>query len=314
VILLILAAWQYGWRGVLAFTLSTAGVDVVLNLLATWGDVVAPTPVDGPPRDVFIYAGIVSRSATFLVIGYVISRLVQAQRQQQRQLAEANQKLVSHAATLEQLATTRERVRLSRDLHDTLAHTLSAQAVQIDAVLTVWKDIPQRAQQMMERMLADTRNGLDETRRALRDLRAAPLEETGLAQALRSMAEDFAQRHSLELALDLPENADDLPPEVEQTFYRVAQEALENTARHALARRLELALAAGATHARLRVADDGRGFDPDQVASHGLGLQGMRERAELIGARLELSSRPGQGTQVTLAWEAAASAGIGMGV
>jgi signal transduction histidine kinase len=302
-ILLILAAWQFRLRGVVFYTLAAGALDVALNMLAPMRMMVVGPP-NGELRDVLIYVGIVSRYVTFLVVGYVVSRLVQAQRLQRRQLAEANRHLVSHAATLEQLATTRERVRLSRDLHDTLAHTLSAQAVQLDAVLTVWKDIPPRAQQMLERSLAATRLGLDETRRALRDLRAAPLEETGLVQSLRALAEDFAQRHSLELELILPDHADGLPPEVEQTIYRVAQEALENAARHASAHRLSVALRATPTQAALHIADDGSGFDPHTAAA-GLGLQGMRERAEIIGARLNLHSRPGEGAQIDLTWEAA---------
>ncbi|MFM8322980.1 MAG: sensor histidine kinase [Chloroflexota bacterium] len=301
-ILLILVAWQYSLRGVTRFTIFTAGLDISLSLLLPL-HFQMPGP-DGPPPWLVYYGILTARSVTFVLIGFVVSRLADAQRAQGQALAKANQRLVSHAARLEQLATTRERVRLSRDLHDTLAHTLSAQAVQIDAILSVWQDIPERAQGMLERMLSSTRSGLDETRRVLSDLRAAPLDELGLVDALRSMVEDFAQRHNLQLDLHLPESTDDLPPEVELCFYRVAQEALENVSRHAAACRLEVRLEATPQRASLLVCDDGQGFAPQALSGDGLGVQGMRERAELIDAHFSLDSRPGEGAALHLDWEA----------
>ena len=298
-ILLILVAWQYDYRAVVYFTLGTAGLDFIFNTL--YPPMIYFMPPGEPIRQDLGYGIIISRSMAFLVLGYVVNHLAQAQRKQSRALAEANQKLVRHAATLEQLATSRERVRLSRELHDTLAHTLSALTVQIEAVLTVWENTPPKAHSILEQMLATTQSGLDETRRALRSLRASPLEELGLAGAIRNLLEDFASRNHLALELEIPEQPDDLTPEVEQCFYRVAQEALENIDRHANADHLQVRLVDERGCLELSIADNGVGFNQTEISDDWrMGLQGMRERAELIGATLQIESQPGAGTQVHL--------------
>ena len=300
-ILLILVAWQYDYREVVVFALGTALFEVALFLFAPPLDVVSLPRFSDTLERVITFGLLFSRSVSFLVLGYVVTRLVSAQRSQRRALAEANQKLVRHAATLEQLAVSRERIRLSRELHDTLAHTLSALVVQIEAVVTVWEEIPAKAREVLERMLLTTRSGLDETRRALSALRASPLEEMGLALALRTLVQDFANRHALALEMDVPEDLEDLSPEVEQCYYRVAQEALENIARHADAQRLCVRMERDSGGLSLSISDDGRGFDPRQAAGEvQLGLRGIRERAELIGANLVVESQSGEGTTLRL--------------
>jgi signal transduction histidine kinase len=299
-VLLILVAWQYDFRAVLLFTLGTSGLEIALNLLFPQ-QVVIIEPIEGISNQMIAIGSIVLRTFSFLIIGIVITRLMSAQRRQRKALTEANVKLVQYAATVEQLTVSRERNRLSRELHDTLAHTLSALVVQLDAVMAVWEPIPERAREMLEGMLETTRKGLDETRRALRALRAAPLEEMGLALALRTLAEDFAARNELSLDLAVPEDINSLPPEIEHGFYRVAQEALENVIQHAGAKQVQVRLKQNEAGLTLVVADDGRGFDTGKEASeHQLGLQGMYERAELLGAEIEVASAMEKGTQVRL--------------
>jgi len=298
-ILLILTAWQYRFPGVVFFSLGASSLEFVVtrfvHLSKRWG-------FPFFEQDSFVFYGRVAASfASYLILGYVVNRLVRAQREQRRQLADANLKLVQHASTVEQLSTSRERNRLSRELHDTLAHTLSALTVQFDALSTVWGSIPEKAQGLVEQMQATTRSGLDETRRALRALRASPLEELGLVLALRGLAEDFAARQNMSLKLDLPDEFADPPQEVEQCYYRVAQETLENIARHANAGQLSIQLVSDRTGLKMTISDDGRGFNvADDVKKEHFGLQGMDERAGLIGADLEVASRPGEGTTVRL--------------
>ena len=303
VILVILVAWQYDFRSVLFYVLCTALVEGLLNLFNP------PTIIFignfHPNTSLMVYLFTAARSTTYLLIGYVVSRLVKAQRQQRQSLAEANQKLVRHAAALEQLTVTRERARLSRELHDTLAHTLSALAVQTDAILTMREALPSRATDMLDKMLSITRAGLDDTRRSLKDLRAAPLDELGLAGAVRLLAEDLAARHEIVLQIESPDELDELPPEVEHSFYRITQEALDNAARHSGADQITLRLAVIDKTLCLEVADNGAGFTlEDTQAQNGnlLGILGMRERAELINADLDVSSQDGRGTLVRLSW------------
>ena len=302
-VLLILVAWQYDFRAVLLFTLGTSALEISLNLLIPQ-QVILFDPVEGVTSQMIAIGSLVLRTFSFLIIGFVITRLMSAQRKQRAALAEANRKLVQYAATVEQLTISRERNRLSRELHDTLAHTLSALVVQIDAVIAVWEPIPSRAKEMLEGMLETTRRGLDETRRSIRALRAAPLEEMGLALAVRTLAEDFTARNGMSLDLEISEDIDRLSPEVEHGFYRVAQEALENVNQHAGAQQVKVKLAKNNEELMLIVTDNGRGFDPGvDTSEHQLGLQGMYERAEMIGASLEVRSEKEQGTTIQLSKE-----------
>lgn len=292
---LILTAWQYRFRYVLVFILGTWLLEILLLSSPSYlGTTDVPTRVNL----------LVIRSFLFLLIGYIVSSLVDAQRRQRQELAEANRKLIRYAVTLEQLTVSRERNRLARELHDTLAHTLSGLAVQLEAIATIWNAIPPKAHDMLDRALDATRAGLDETRRTLQDLRAAPLEDLGLPLAIRSLANNVAARGGLSLILDVSGQIPNLPPEVEQAYYRVAQEALDNVTRHANAQQVAVSLSQIDGQLVLEISDDGGGFAEKTVESdEQLGLLGMRERAELIGGTLEVESRSGRGTTVRLCSE-----------
>jgi signal transduction histidine kinase len=219
-------------------------------------------------------------------------------------LARANAQLTHYATTLEQLATSRERNRLARELHDTLAHTLSGMAVQLEAAKTLWDMDPAQARDMLDQSLTATRSGLTETRRALQALRAAPLEDLGLVLAVCTLAESVAAQTGATLTWQGPDAArvENLSPDVEQCVYRVAQEALENVARHAGAKHLTVQLTQDKGRLTLQISDDGRGFDLSKASAnnHHLGLTGMRERAEMIGGILHVESRLGNGTTIRL--------------
>jgi signal transduction histidine kinase len=219
-------------------------------------------------------------------------------------LGEANRRLVQYTVTLEQLAASRERNRLARELHDTLAHTLSALAVQLDAIDALWDPVPPEAQQMLDEALRVTRTGLDETRRTLGALRATPLEDLGLPMAIRELAETAAARGGLRLQTGLDASISDVASEVEQCIYRVAQEALENVLRHANATTVSVALRRAEGRISLTVSDDGEGFTETGGPRAGqYGLRGMQERADLVGGALSVVSQPGRGTVVRLDYE-----------
>lgn len=301
-ILLILVAWQYSFQTVIFYTISTTLVELAINMFTPFS--INTIFVFHDAESFIIYGSMFARAVSFIIIGFTVHSLVEAKRAQHQALAEANQKLVRHAATLEQLTISRERNRLSRELHDTLAHTLSALAVQLDAVLSTWLDIPEKGKCTLEQMLTTTRNGLDETRRTLRALRASPLEELGLANAIRSLAEDVAARGNVSLELDVPENVDDFPPDVELGFYRVTQEALENTIQHAQATRISVSLIEKDKLLILTIIDNGKGIDRSRLSDERrLGIKGMQERAELMGATLKIDVPPGGGTVIILKME-----------
>jgi signal transduction histidine kinase len=292
---LILTAWQYNFGYVALYCVGTALLELAFVKLSSTTYAI---------HVLFDGGAIVTRSLFFLFVGYIITHLMSEQRGQRRELAEANRKLARYAVTQEQLSVSRERNRLARELHDTLAHTLSGLAVQLDALETVAQPLSPRAAHMLDHALMTTREGLNETRRALQDLRATPLEDMGLALALKSLAQNFANLWEVSLTPDIQEDIGNLAPEVEQAYYRVAQEALDNIARHAEAGAVMVSLTRVDRRLTLIVSDDGRGIAPDaDFGDDHFGIQGMRERAALIGGTLEIEAHPGQGTTLRLTTE-----------
>lgn len=305
---ILLAAWQYNFSVVTIFILAAAAVEIGLENSIYHPQIFYRVPFPASPfteiNSIILYGRVISRTTSSLILGFIVTRLMNSQRKQRQELAEANRKLVQHAATLEQLTVSRERIRLSRELHDTLAHTLSALTVQLEAVIAVWKRIPKKAVIMLDQMLTSTRDGLNDTRRALQALRAAPLEELGLATAINNMAEEISSRNKLELDTDISDTIAGLPPEVEQCYYRVAQEALQNATQHANATHLNVILRQTGILVALTVADDGSGFDLEDIgAKEHFGITGMRERAELVDAAFTIVSSPAGGTTVQLAYQ-----------
>jgi signal transduction histidine kinase len=295
---LILTAWHYGWRAVLLYT--TGVILIKLGFYLTISR--PPGSPFWPPITVMLI-----QAASFLVVGYFISTLIQLLRQQQETLTQANACLAAHAATLEELTISRERNRLARELHDTLAHTLSGLSVHLEMMRVYWETDPTAIRPMLDTSLEATRTGLQETRRALKHLRASPLEDLGLVLALRQMATEAAERAGVQLDLHLPEQEPSLEPPVEQCLYRVAQEATANVAHHANATRLTVGLSLHHTEAVLRICDDGCGFMTNEETAPGhFGLTGMRERARLAGGTLTIFSQPGKGTTVELRIEGVA--------
>ena len=287
---LLLVSSQYSMRVMFVFCFGTAALEIAA------GAVLAAN--DGPSMDTVTEEAFI-RVLLFVIVGYVIVRLSKEQRTQRRALAEKNAQLSHYATTLEQLAVSRERNRMARDLHDTLAHTLTAVSVQLQALEVLQESDPAAARLMLRQIQDITRTGVQEARRALQALRASPLEDLGLVLAIRQLAESGAARAGLALKLDLPEQIDHARPGVEQHLYRIAEEALTNVVRHANARHLTVRLRQRSAQTRLTISDDGAGFDPDAASANGhYGLVGMRERALLCGGKLTITSQPGKGTTV----------------
>jgi signal transduction histidine kinase len=306
-ILLILVSWQYDMRAVFVYSLAIALIDFGLNVLIPPTFFVISGPVDvaraAPPATIIFFGRQTGRILSFLVVGFVITSLTAAQRKQRHELTVANRELAQHAGMLEQLGTSRERNRISRELHDTVAHTLSGLTVQLEALQTAWKRMPVQAKSMVDKMLSSTRSGLDETRRTLKNLRAAPLEELGLALAVQSLAQEAARRGNFDLQVKIDKKNLDLANDVQQAFYRVSQEALENVVRHAKAKTVELRLQKANKRLELVIRDDGKGFRSDRRKAGGrLGLTLMKERAELIGAEFKIESTPAGGTTIRMVY------------
>jgi len=292
---LVFIAWQYDRKHVLVYTIFTNVSDIAIAVLIAQGVSLENLPILSMP---------IIRSFAFMMVGFVVNQLSDSARRQKHRLLLANVQLSQYSNTLEHLATSRERNRLARELHDTTAHTLSGISVNLEALKTIAPDDYPEMQEMISTTLEAARNGLSDTRRALKDLRAQPLEDLGLVLALRQLIDSVAERAGFKTTVNIDMSLPYLAPNIEQVFYRIAQETLENTARHANAYMVTVDLHEEDSKLTMHIQDDGRGFNVNEVHGEGhFGLKGMHERALTIGADLTVESQPGRGTSVRLSWE-----------
>lgn len=287
---LALVAWEYQLPHIIFFSISTTALELGLILFAS---------VQSRNIFVFLFIAII-RTISFIALGIFINLLVNRLREQSESLLEANANLSHYASTLEQLAVSRERNRLARELHDTLAHSLTAISVSLETAKAYFDIDLSKTLEFIDKSLDATRKGADETRRALKALRSSSLEDMGLGLAIQRVAESAAARFHLNLTLDLKNPMPALSPDVEQTIFRVAQEAIENIVNHSRAKNFSVLLESD-IHTKLTIQDDGIGFDSNSREPTGhFGLVGMYERAELAGGDLKITSDKGKGTQVVL--------------
>jgi signal transduction histidine kinase len=262
--------------------------------------VIALDQMQGDRLYVFCFIVLI-RMVCFLVVGIFINQLINDLRTQQEALKTANQQLSHYASTLETLTVSRERNRMSRELHDTVVHTLSGLAVQLETTKAYLDFDPNTTRHLVDQSLESARSGLQETRRVLKALRASPLEDLGFDLALKQMLASAAERGRFILEVSLPEPCPLMSPDIEQCLYRVAQEAVENVVHHANAQHLCLQLSANEQELLLIIQDDGMGFSPQGDISPGhFGIAGMKERADLSGGELVIKSKPGSGTTIRL--------------
>jgi two-component system NarL family sensor kinase len=198
------------------------------------------------------------------------------------------------------LGAVEERNRLAREIHDSLAQGLTATALQLESADSLLDEDSgaQGIRQPLRRALSLTRSNLEDARRSVLDLRAAPLEGRPLAEALRSLVEGWESEHGIHARFKAVNAGRPLPPRTEVALYRICQEALSNVARHAEAERVNVRLVATPEQVRLVVEDAGRGFDASKVSEGRYGLIGMNERTRMLGGRLEVGSEAGKGTRV----------------
>jgi signal transduction histidine kinase len=208
------------------------------------------------------------------------------------------------AATERRAGILAERQRLSTEIHDTLAQSLSSQRMLLQAAERVWRTDPDRAREHVRGAAEITARGLVEARRFVDDLAPADLAEHTLPEALAALAERESRPGRI-VVFRLDGTPGPLPGSVEATLLRIAQGALANVREHAAATRTALTLTCLDDRIALDIADNGRGFhpgtprDPDRPRGHG--LPAMRARARQSGGALTVESTPGEGTVVSVA-------------
>jgi NarL family two-component system sensor histidine kinase LiaS len=221
------------------------------------------------------------------------------------EIGQLSRELNNMAAQLEgliqarqELATLETRNRFARDLHDSVKQQVFATSFQIAAARALIEKSPKAAEAHLRQAEELGRQAQRELNVLIGELRPAALEGKGLSSALRDYAQDWSRRAEIPAEVHV-RGEREVPLEVEQALFRVVQEALANVAKHSGAGNVEVDLIYTSDSLTLRVADDGRGFDPARNPAEGFGLQSMHERLEQLGGRVEVESAPGKGTRIT---------------
>jgi signal transduction histidine kinase len=220
------------------------------------------------------------------------------------QLSRAFDQMIERLQTTEgrvATAAAEERNRLARDLHDAVTQTLFSASLIAEVLPVIWGRKPEEGLRRLEELRQLSRGALAEMRIMLLELRPAALDEAELEYLLRQLAESITGRSRVPVTVKVDGQCP-LPIEVKIALYRIAQESLNNMAKHARAKQVIVNLHCEPERVILRVTDDGKGFDRASIRPDSLGLGIMRERAASIGALLSIESEVGQGTSIEAIW------------
>lgn len=229
------------------------------------------------------------------------ARLAESYAELEQRVAERTAELNRLYEQAQETATLAERNRLARELHDSVTQTVFSAKLIADVLPKLWERDPALARGKLDELRRLTATALAEMRSLLVELRPAALVEADLAELLTNLACAAQARTTAAIVVDAQRGVR-LPPDVQEAFYRIAQEALNNALKHAQARSICIALSRDdAGCVRLEVEDDGRGFDLASSGAGGhFGLAIMRERAAAVSATLRISAAPGDGARIAL--------------
>ena len=215
-----------------------------------------------------------------------------------------NAELYQHAQTL---AALQERQRLARNLHDAVNQSLFSAGLIAEVLPRLWERDPDEGRRSLEDLRRLTRGAQADMRLLLAELRPSTLTDAALGDLLHLLGNALVGRTNIPIHVTVtgPEALQEqrsLPTDVQVAFYRLCQEGLNNIAKHAGASRVDIQLQYETGTVELRIRDDGRGFDPEQMPPGHYGLSMMRERATAVGATLSITSQPGHGTEIVIRW------------
>lgn len=250
-------------------------------------------------------------------LGAALDRLLASLHRERDELralnAELDQRVAERTDEIRRLAlesrdaaVMRERLRLARELHDTLAHSMMAMLTEIRVLKRLASTQPQALPDELVRAEQAAREGLQEARHAIDQLRSNPVRQIGLGAALAELARGFGERSGVRTVTEIDPDLATLASEAAEAVFRIAEELLRNVERHAAAANVRITLQRrGDGAAALQVEDDGTGFDAAAVPPGHYGWVGVREQAQAIDAVLALHSAPGHGTRVEVSWRTA---------
>jgi PAS domain S-box-containing protein len=254
------------------------------------------------------------RAAEHLSEQKAIDLALMQQRVEERthELAEANERLKQEIEQRKKVedelakkaadeAVVADRTRLARDLHDAVTQTLFSASLTAEVLPELWEMDVEEAKKSTEELRQLTRGALAEMRTLLLELRPSTLTQTSLSDLIKQLCDAFIGRARLPIDLTIEGNCP-IPAEVQVAFYRIAQESLNNAFKYARATQVNVNLHISPSYVHFETCDNGIGFDTNTVKPMTLGMRIMRERAEAIGADLQISSKPESGTRVAMTW------------
>lgn len=321
ILLLTLINQQFAWYFFAAFgvALSTmTGRRLLLPVTALFLSVCAFNGYFTLPFNTDYIGGIVGLSLSFygttalaLVMHtllrerYKRNRLLQELAQTNTELAAAHQKLAETAEQEQELAILRERTRLAREMHDTLGHALVLVTVKLEVAQRLRERDPERCGRELEATQEIVRESMNNLRSSIANLRSPALEREPVCRALSNAAHDMAQRTGIHVVSEIAPDIDRLPEQVEETLWKVGQEAFINVEKHARASTLTLHLSRHDARVLMRIEDNGVGIPDTLYTCTGCespeghyGLKGMRERVESFGGSIHIKAGPECGTIV----------------
>ncbi|HEX6555192.1 MAG TPA: sensor histidine kinase [Ktedonobacteraceae bacterium] len=299
-----------GWRMVLA-----VGI-VALTLFAFQGLLIWPPSggallgIAGQALTLFSITGLIMLFQRLMGERFERNRLVEQLAQSNSELEEAHRQLAQSVAQEQELAVLRERTRLAREMHDTLGHALVLISVKLEAAQRLREHDPERCDHELESTKQIARETMTALRASIANLRSPALEHGQISQALSRAARELAQRTGLHVTYTFQTDIDRFPEAIEETLWKVSQEAFTNIEKHAHASHVQVRISRQDEKLLMRIHDDGIGLPPamNQPDKNGsfvynspgghYGLRGMLERIEAIGGHLALHSGKEQGTTI----------------
>jgi signal transduction histidine kinase len=301
-----------GWRAVLAVSI------VALTLFAFQGLLIWPPSdgallgIAGQALTLFSITGLFMLFQRLMGERFERNRLVEQLAQRNSELEEAHRQLAQSVAQEQELAVLRERTRLAREMHDTIGHALVLISVKLEAAQRLRERDPERRDHELESTKQIARETMTALRASIADLRSPALEHEQISQALSRAARELAQRTGLHVTYTFQADIDLLPAAIEETLWKVSQEAFANIEKHAHASHVQVRISGHDEKLLLHIQDDGIGL-PQAVyrpqkegslmysSSNGhYGLRGLRERVEAIGGHLTLHSGKEQGSTLEI--------------
>jgi signal transduction histidine kinase len=301
-----------GWRAVLAVSI------VALTLFALQGLLIWPPSagallgIAGQALTLLSITGLIMLFQHLMGERFERNRLVEQLAQSNSELEEAHRQLAQSVAQEQELAVLRERTRLAREMHDTLGHALVLISVKLEAAQRLREHDPDRCDHELESTKQIARETMTALRASIANLRSPALEHEQISQALSRAARELAQRTGLRVTYTFQADIDRLPEAIEETLWKVSQEAFTNIEKHAHASHVQVRISRQDEKLLMSIHDDGIGLAQTvyQTQKEGslvfsssnghYGLRGMRERVEAIGGHLTLHSGQEQGTTLEI--------------